>query len=433
MRWYTYLKSADNKQGKALFDYETIDDGNLIVCQNLEFLTFGRFINYLDFGKYMIKSTSPENRCFYETIFGTNSQKPYFDIEFYVVPKDTGFYLPESEADESVRFLVDSIYKEINEILNISNCLQFNKSHILVFTSHSEEKRSYHVVVEGFTVGDCKQNREFHNRIIKRMPDKWRAIVDHSMYKSLQQFRIVCNTKWKSNRYKTLNESLTLNYLLKNSWIPKTYPDSIEHKFIILLEASLITQTGGCTMLPNLVDEDETKKTYSVSEGSGESIFNPLTPDDIKEALSLCYKYANLEFGDPKFPYSYLRTVERGEYSALILLKRHRASNCAICKRVHEHENPYLIIAGENRDVYLDCRRNDDNKKLHVGSLGLVINPMTSPTPANSPIKENPVVSAPKPKSFNIKDFINGSKNINPIVTKKEDTYKEKKLLHFTF
>jgi hypothetical protein len=438
MKWYTYLKSNEEKQGKALLDYEVQEEHNIIICQKLEFLSFGKFNNYLDFAKYMLKSTAVENRCFYETIFGNSPQRPYFDIEFYTTAHETEFWLPEEEADESIRCITKCIIDELTEIIQLpetENVLQHNKSHILVFTSHAGPKRSYHVVVEGYSVSGFKQNKEFHDRVMKRMPDKWKNIVDHSMYKSVQQFRIVGNTKWKSNRYKTLSDELTINYKMRNKWIPRVMPESPEHKFIILLENSLITMTSVCTILPNLIKEEP--KMFSTSGHTGDSsdsFYNPLTPTDIREALALCYKFAGLEFGDPKFPYSYLKTMESGEASALILLKRHRASNCAICKRVHENENPYLIIAGDNRDVYLDCRRNADNKKLHVGALGPIRNytGQTGPTgPDDIKVPIGPsLIKPPTPKQgFNIDEFIKTASISQPQV--KPPVKRE--MLKFTF
>jgi hypothetical protein len=387
MKWYIYLKSNDlpeeervvrNSKGGALLDYETYEENNLIVCHKLKFLNFGKFSSYLEFAKYMIKNTPVENRCFYETIFGDKTQRPYFDIEFYTSltgekPKDgeEGFYLRESEADESVEALVDCILEELKEQTRNENPLSVNKSHILVFTSHKSNKKSYHVVVEGFSVGNFKENKEFHDRIMKRMPLGWKDIVDHSMYKSLQQFRIAGNMKWQSNRVKVIDVKLTRSWNPKapRGWIPKIKPDSDNHKLTLLLETSLITQTFSCIPLNCKPEEKKSYYEQKGKEESGEG-FNPLTPDDIKEALKLCYKHFGYDFGDKRFPFNYLRTIEDNGTSSLILLKRLFASTCSVCNRRHEHENPFLIIAGENRDVFLDCRRNSENKKLYVGFLG---------------------------------------------------------------
>jgi hypothetical protein len=405
MKWYKYLKSNEGKVGKALLDFEKLDENNLVICQKLEFLSFGKFNNYLDFAKHMIKNTPINERCYYETIFGNSRQRPYFDIEFFTTRKDGEVFIPEEEADESIIYLVKVINEELNSIIG-GNALKNNKSHILVFTSHAGDKRSYHIVVEGYSVIDYKQNKAFHDKVVSKFPEKWKTIIDHSMYKSLQQFRIVNNTKWKAQRYKTLNEKLSVNYLEGSNWIPPAIPESAEHHFVMLLESTLITFTSTCSPLPVLFIEEKTLKIKSGEFGE-DTFYNPLTPDDIKEALGLCYKYAGLEFGDNRFPYSYLNTVESGSSCALILLKRHRASKCSICNKIHEHENPYLIIAGDNRDVYLDCRRNPDNKKLHVGSLGIT-GVKSAPVVNTAELPPSPIITIPKQK-FNVNDFIETS------------------------
>jgi hypothetical protein len=423
-------------------DYETIEDFNLVICQKLEFLYFGKFNNYLDFSRYMIRETKPHLRCYYETIFGTQSQKPYFDIEFYTdesgkIPKDGSFVLPKEEADQSVICLLDCIEKELRSLTNFTNesksPLSLNSSHILVFTSHLENKRSYHVVVEGFSFSNYKENKEFHDRLMKSMPDKWKNIVDHSMYKSLQQFRIVGNTKFNSSRYKSLSQSLTRNFLGGNGWIPKVTPESEDHELVLLMEASLVTQTISCQMLickPEEVNYNEKYKNVSLT-GEG---FNPLTPEEIKEALALCYKYANMEFGDPSFPYNYLRTVENNGVSSLILLKRLRPSRCAICERPHENENPFLIINGEERAVYLDCRRNAENKKLFVGKLGLKENKDEKP-PSPTVLSNSGIpmvnIQPPTPSGgFDLQKFIEFGQNISkPKETKPSPKSNESKYL----
>ena len=448
MKWYIYLKSSDlsdeekatrSSRGGALLDYETYEDNNLIVCHKLKFLNFGKFLNYLEFAKYMIKNTPPENRCFYETIFGDKTQRPYFDIEFYVSsdgekPKDgeEGVYIKENEADESVDFLTKCILEELKEQTHNDNPLGLNKSHILVFTSHKATKKSYHVVVEGFSVGNFKENKEFHDRIIKRMPLEWKNIVDHGMYKSLQQFRIAGNMKWQSNRPKILDNKLTKSWNDKNpkGWIPKVKPDNENHRLILLLESSLITQTVSCIPL-NCKPEE---KKYFVEgrvreEGEG---FNPLTPEDITEALKLCYKNFGYDFGDKRFPFNYLRTIEDNGISSLILLKRLMPSICSICNRKHEHENPFLIIAGDNRDVFLDCRRNSENKKLFVGSLGIIKKEdKTLEQKSSNLLKTNigdeikkpiPItnkITIPK-QPFDVKNFIYGD---NKVVKNKKLTF----------
>jgi hypothetical protein len=381
-RFYSFLnKQQDVKfKGMALNENETIEKDNLVVCLKLKHLSFTKFNNYLDFAKYMIKNTMKENRCFYELIPGNTSQKPYFDIEFYVSKRlkeaqviDNELTLPEKEADEAIKTLVELIQEEIPE-------LSTNRSHIFVFTSHKDNKRSYHIVIEGFCFSDNKSNKLFSQKIVKKLPEQWRGIVDASMYKSSQQFRIVGSCKYGTERFKTLNSDLTVNGYGKKGWIPKIEPESDEHMMLLLIEASLITQTSGSILLPSLLDDKEQNSEF-IKSGEGKEyaeFFEPLTSENIKEALTLCYKIAGLEYGDRRFPYSFMRVIEDNGESSIILLKRHFASMCRTCNRVHEHENPFLLIIGEERDVYLDCRRNIQGKKLFVGKLGPTAKKMMS-------------------------------------------------------
>jgi hypothetical protein len=424
MKWYTYLKNnEEGKKGSALLDYEILEDNNLVVCHKLKYLNFGRFNTYLEFAKYMIKNTPEENRCFFECIFGDKNQRPYFDIEFYsneegvkIGEENHELCLKEEDADESVKCLVQCIFEELSEQTSNENPLKINKSHILVFTSHSLPKpetntikKSYHIIIEGFCVNNYKDNKEFHDRVVRRMPEKWVNIIDHSVYNSLRQLRIVGNMKWQSNRFKILNENLTLNYNKKSGFLPKVEPESVSHKLILLLESSLVSQTSSCIVLNCKPEEKKNNYIKKDSDTEREGGFNPLTPEDITEALKLCYKYAGLEFGDSRFPYTYLKTVEDNGISSLILLRRLRPSICAICDRKHEHENPYLIIHGENREIYLDCRRNNENKKLHVGTLGPKELKDVKIDKPESPKTKIVIPTQP----FNVKEFISGPKKLN--------------------
>lgn len=378
MKWYNYLNPKNdnpNSTNKGLLECETIEGNNLVVCQKLKFLYFGKFGNYLDFVKYMLRETTPDKRCYYEIIFGNKSQKIYFDIEFHTsdaISEPTTSYedgqliLPTNEADESIKYLVNLIKQEIPP-------LNQNKGHILVFTSHKDTKRSYHIVVEKYGFPDHKSNKMFHDKIVALMPDTWKHIIDHSMYKSSQQFRIVGSCKFETDRYKTLSEELTINYTGSTGWIPQIEYETPEEKMMLLVEASLVSQTTSCMILPKIIDPEEELKLEERKARILENglVFNPLTPDEIKEVMNLCYQKAGLTYGDPSFPYTYKEIVEDNGESSILLLKRQMPSKCRACNRIHEHENPYLIVVGQDRDIYLDCRRNDFGKKTYVGRLGL--------------------------------------------------------------
>jgi hypothetical protein len=427
MKWYPFLnpQGEPKNKGKSLNENVTIEKNNIIVCQKLKYLSFGCFPTYLDFVKFMLTETPLELRCFYELIPGNVPQKPYFDIEFFTSNStsepeyvDGHLVLPENEADEAIRELVSLIQREIPP-------LHSNKSHILVFTSHKDNKRSYHIVVEGFYFSDNKSNKLFSEKIRKNMKQSWQGIIDTSMYKSMQQFRIAGCCKYETSRFKVISKELTVNGCfnskISNGWIPKIEPESENHKTLLLIEASLITQVSGSQMLPALLDDKEQSSEFLSSGERKEysEFFEPLTSENIKEALTLCYKVAGLEYGDPRFPYSYMRTVEDNGESSIILLKRRFASMCRICNRPHENENPFLIIAGIERDIYLDCRRNEKGKKFYVGKLGpsekgkTIITKTFQSIGSNELIPEGPKICIKIPGTPEVKESIQQKMEIN--------------------
>lgn len=431
MKWYKFLiKQQDSRNtGISLSENETIEKQNLVVCHKLKNIQFGKFENYLHFVNFMLRETPKEKRCFYELISGSSPQKPYFDIEFYVSESisepsviDHQLTLPVNQADESIEEMLKLIQEEIPP-------LSTNRSHIFVFTSHKESKRSYHIVVEGFCFSDHKSNKLFSEKIKSKMSEKWKGIIDSSMYKSSQQFRIAGCCKFDSGRFKTLHEGLTINGYGRRGWVPKIEPESEDHKLLLLIESSLVTQTSGSILLPSLLDEKEENSSFLRSGERKEyaEFFEPLTSENIKEALTLCHKLAGMEYGDPRFPYGYMRTIEDNGESSIILLKRRCPSMCRICNRPHEHENPFLLIIGLERDIYLDCRRNDHGKKLYVGKLGLTEKAKALESSENKPVVGLP--SIPGVPSVNLNSLMQDLSRVSQAVAPK---IKEKPVINKT-
>jgi hypothetical protein len=52
-----------------------------------------------------------------------------------------------------------------------------------------------------------------------------------------------------------------------------------------------------------------------------------------------------------------------------VILKRRKASKCRLCNRVHHHQNPYLLIVPDTKNVFFHCRRAPPDKKLYIGCL----------------------------------------------------------------
>ena len=154
IKWYTLLVPNDDpneERGYNLMDNEIIGDNTMIVCQQLDKRYFGVFINFLDFAKYCYDIVKESHRCFYEVI-DRRIQKPYFDLDVHIGDPLKGKFLNKEDAC----LLKNEICKYI-----LIEFPYIKEENIMVFTSHSEKKYSYHIIVDSWCVLDNEENKEF--------------------------------------------------------------------------------------------------------------------------------------------------------------------------------------------------------------------------------------------------------------------------------
>jgi hypothetical protein len=197
-----------------------------------------------------------------------------------------------------------------------------------------------------------KENEKFCEKIIANVDAKLTPCVDSKVYKSIQQLRIYGSHKWETTRTKVFDSECT--------WTPPETPANPGHEFIIVLTGSLIGIVGHCQIITGLTPVD--LKPKFTGEGWN------LNEEDVNSSLTFCAKMEKVSsYKDRSFPFEFHETQ-----GGMIILKRLRPSMCLLCQRTHENENPYLTVVGKGRDVYFHCRRNEDNAKLYIGSLGSV-------------------------------------------------------------
>lgn len=387
IKWWGFLKSSDRPDGehkKALLDVVEPTTKSLIVCQEIKTRSFTHFSTYFDFAMYVKREVREVNRCFFELIFGVLGQKIYFDCECVRkeepgVPLEAAFKiegvprlparvdgsnsqdgkpirkqapkfaLSEAEADAGVLQLRDIILKL---------CPQLSVDDIMVFSSHGTAKLSYHLIVDNWCLPNSDENRAFHDACMALLPEKYRPLVDHGMYKSIQQLRTYLSHKFESNRTKTLSHLST--------WKPLVPHESEDHAFVQILGASLVSNVSYCKLLPSFAPPPLPKPAFD-----GDAI--QLSTEEIDAALELGSKYSagggskgdENVMTDGDFPFK-LEEVRGG----MLLLKRLAPSWCKLCKRTHETENPFVIVTGGPRNVYFYCRRAENNGRQLMGSLG---------------------------------------------------------------
>lgn len=400
IKWYYRLKPQKDSNGrlkKGLFSdtpRHVLANALVVsftyydVVNNKTLRLYSHFKSYLEYGIYQFKLPQHE-RCFYEIILGESTQKPHFDVDIDNVIIN---------GEDVKNNLIDGIITVLENIgieINLT-------TDILVYTSHGSNKQSYHIVVNNHCHANNVEAKGFYHKVVDMMKPEFVQWVDKAVYSPTQQFRIVGSTKIGSERVKTFQKSwkyhdqeITFNYPEK--------PEDDNHEFVMQLEASIVGYTGNCKFLPPFQPRLDQINHY-------DNDVDDVTQQEADEAINLIGLAGNISIKDPRFPYKFL-----GINGPIVMLKRIKPSRCKICCRVHEHENPYLLVIGEERSVYFHCRRAPEEKKLYLGKL--------DPNPESPEVKNS---GEPSPEQIKISQMkINWTKNVIDKVQKLARTGKE--------
>lgn len=350
---------------------------------------FTLFRSHLEFTKFQLKLPA-DKRFLFETTLGDHIQKPHFDIDINRQEN------PDIDGNDVIDDLVDVILM----ILSLDDVEIILERDILVMTSHGEKKWSYHLVINNYFHINNNEARAFYDKVIELMSPDYAKFIDPAVYSKKQQFRIVYNQKPGSGRIKILCEKWEYHGdIIEYKYIDT--PRDEHHKMLLQLEASLLTVTNNCIPMPTYIKEEDNQRLSNYSS----DVFIPITKDTARSAVTLLAEQGGITPQDPKFPYRLSAISE-----SFVILKRRRPSICRICNRVHEHENPYLLVVGEKKSVYFCCRRNP--KKWFLGNLENDAslsasnseycsddnNDKTSPIKSTSPDKSNSIIEVVTPE-----------------------------------
>jgi len=328
MYWYYYL---NNEKEKNLLAEHSPKEDELVICWQKERREYNIFENYHTFLSFQEK-TNLVDRCFYEIMLPNKMRKIYFDID-----------LEKGDIDglELIEEIKRAIISELNSAVVI-----------LIFTSHTDTKISYHLVLPEYSLKDEKAAHNFYRIIKEKVAEKYHPFLDSSVYKTTQQFRVLGSHKYGKANIKIFDSRLSNNF-----YFPKRY-EKRAAKFNYLFFLSLVSKVSGCTYLSQY---DVTEKKFQI-----ESI-GTASEGDIDDILDIFYT----QYSYDDFIYN---NVVENNGNLIITFRRQRASYCHSCKRTHENENPFLLVKGIERNIYYYCRRRDkDQEKSNgfcIGSLG---------------------------------------------------------------
>lgn len=277
----------------------------LIVCRETERGRQYRLFDYDEFEKHYESAQAP--KAYYEVIVGARAHRFYMDLD-----------LPGATQE-----LADAVLEEVVSAARAVLALSDLARELLVFSSHGTHKKSFHLLFQR-RVDSNEAAQDVYERILARVREPWKNYAD-KLYKSLQQFRMLGSQKlndaearvkthareWSFAGQRVQCAALTRVREALASWIPENTP-SVE-----------------CTPRP--------RKNIKVAQEWEE------------ERLKCLQELGDFEVRARDAQYVYLNT--------------RRPYTCPLCARVHERENPYLIVTPLR--VYFHCRRAR-TKKYYV-------------------------------------------------------------------
>jgi hypothetical protein len=342
--WYFTLVESPNNKNPLLANHKNVKNKLIVALTISDKILFGLFDNYLKFLEYS-SQFKEQDRCFFEVIFGEFAQKPHFDID---IKKEEY----EKHYDNGYSFcnviILDTLIRScIIQLEKMSYKVNIEKD-VLIYCSSSEQKHSYHLVINNICHANNLEAKEFYKAVIfeyrKLLPDNllgFENFIDESVYSAKQQFRILGSQKTMSNRPKLFLEEFTFEGQKYRHIYKEEDP---KKKYFVQLYESLVGFTPYCTFLPTLT---KAKKPITfVAEEVEES--------QVKKCLDMMTKAIK------DCPFDFDR-IENDN----IILRRLSPSYCPICQRSHSSENPFIKVVG--KDVFWFCRRSE--KPFFIGNI----------------------------------------------------------------
>jgi len=350
-----YFRCLNDEYPEETLEHKIVVGKECIKKDGKRSRMFAVFDSYVELFLYQNRY-KPAEKNFYEIIIGKFPQKPHFDIDIKEDEIENFGDSLDSNKD------LDSFAKAVKD--NLIECAikvcssvrtNIDISHdVLVYQSHSrahhdKQKRSFHVVLHHYCHADHHQAAAFYKRVIDEMKPEFANYVDHSVYSSRQNFRLLGHQKINSNRPKLFQNPMLYKGKVFEHKYDIDFDEDPENRLNLLkvesLKESLVSWVEDCEYLPAFETEEERTKKKNYED------LGDLSIETITEA--------KLILDQKNFPF-----VIRDIKGPIISLRRLRPSFCEVCQRTHEHENPYLLIVEDN--IYFCCRRTE-GKKLLLG------------------------------------------------------------------
>jgi len=290
--------------------------------------TIGRYFlrceTYLHF--YHMVYLKTKYRFFHE-IMTTETRKIYFDID----SKES-----EKEVKKCISELIDSIQVEMKKL-----DLNFKRDDdVILLTSSNETKQSYHLILPNHFCNRIIDLEYFARKVVERLQDNYQNMIDMSVYKRNQSFRMFgCSKRNEISRILTIDEKddqykhIDVSDIAKGYRREKYTKDKWEEMlYYFIFMKSLVSFSDREPKyivvypwfeLPQRKGKVNTKDRWNVK-----------VPDGLEFDKEIEY--------DDKY---------------ILLYKNVNGYHCPDCNKKHDNENPFVILYKNPKQAFLRCRR----------------------------------------------------------------------------
>lgn len=186
-------------------------------CFSYDYKMCGSFEDW-NVALQIINNLPEENRIFNEKIMQNVKVKPYFDIEFMESLID------DNNIDMDIDDIKVHVKEKLKEIFKTSYDIDLESKNILVATCHRNiqnkgKKYSFHVIINTKYVIESARNARYIAELLKKaLIPELSSIVDLSVYKGTQNFRLVGHCKSTDLKSPFIPENNTdlINYIITN-------------------------------------------------------------------------------------------------------------------------------------------------------------------------------------------------------------------------
>src|SRR5579883_1217265 len=193
---YLYLKDNNNQRPSTSVLMKNEKNINFVVSwcglhpdTNEELRLYYNFQSHEEFFAFMRELPS-DFYCFYEVYIKEHNKgiKLYYDVDIDLKKEENKNI--DLELAEGVKSEI--IEKTIEEL----SFLNLKPSDFSVYTTHRKGKFSFHILLQGYYFKDNEVIKHIAKNVKNRCHDWVKPFFDSSVYKSVQQFRLIYNKKY---------------------------------------------------------------------------------------------------------------------------------------------------------------------------------------------------------------------------------------------